>query len=85
MIRMHRRKYGSQRPMKTLKLQFEPNWGGQNGLPYISMIGDDGVYYQLVFETEADMREMLSQAHIAFHNYQSEEELHEAKKKAGVL
>lgn len=85
MITMFRRKGGSQRSMKTVDLEFEPNWGGQGGNPYMCFKGDDGIYYQLVFRTEEDMREMLSQAHIAFHNYRSEEELNEAKRKAGVL
>lgn len=85
MIRMHRRRFRSQRPMSTIGLTLEPNWGGQDGVPYLTLKGDDNIYYQLVFETEEDIREMLSQVHIAFHNYKSEEELKTVKRKAGVL
>lgn len=83
-MRLEHGKKGSQRKMKPIQLTFQPNWGGQGGVPYITMEGDDGKWYMLHFDDEAECREMLSQAHIAFHNICDEANIEHLKRQFGI-
>lgn len=83
-MRLEHGKKGSQRKMKPIQLKFFPNWGGQGGTPYITMEGDDGKWYMLHFNGEEEAREMLSQAHIAFHNICDERILDDLKLQLGI-
>ena len=83
-MKLEHGKKGSRRKMKPIELTFFPNWGGQGGVPYITMEGDDGKWYTLHFDSVEECREMLSQAHIVFHNMNDELVLNDLKEKLGV-
>lgn len=83
-MRLEHGKKGSPRRMKPIRLKFWPNWGGQSGTAYITMEGDDNKWYTLHFEDTEEAREMLSQAHIAFHNIHNNLILEDLKKAVGL-
>ena len=62
---LHRRKHGSQRPMAPIKLTLQPNIGE----PEMTFRDQDGTWYRLVPENEAEMKQLLSEAHIIHHNW----------------
>lgn len=84
-MRLEHGKKGSHRKMRPIELKFLPNWGGQSGTPYITMEGDDNKWYMLHFEDAEEAREMLSQAHIAFHNINDNLILEDLKRRAGII
>lgn len=68
---MLRRRKGSQRSMEPIPLQFEINMAGHGGLPTITMYdAEREMYYTLQFDSETEVRELLSQAHIVHHNFE---------------
>lgn len=67
---MIRRRKGSQRPSEPIPLKFEINFVGQGGFPTMTMYDEAReMYYTLWFDSEAEVRELLSQAHIVHHNF----------------
>lgn len=66
---LHRRKHGSQRRMAPIKLEVMPNASGD---PDITFKGGDGIWYVLTPESHAEMKLLLSEAHIVHHNWPDE-------------
>lgn len=69
-MRLQRRKHGSQRAKAPIKLKLHPNFVGSGGDATITFKGEDGVWYTLEPETEADVKALLSQVHIVHHNWE---------------
>ena len=63
---LHRRRHGSQRAKAPLRLTIQPNITGDAEL---TLKGDDGIWYVLEPESEAEMKQLLSEAHIIHHNW----------------
>lgn len=86
-------KWGSQRSAKPIDVEFFPNMSGQGGESHLTLIeagkkGDElkgSKYFQLVFASADEVRELLSQSHIVHHNFYDELQRTEAKRAAGVL
>lgn len=66
---LKRRRHGSQRPLAPVKLELLPGSAGIE-VPQIVFKGDDNIWYTLVPETEADVRALMSEAHIVHHNWE---------------
>lgn len=64
-----RRRKNSQRKRQDVKVKFYPNFAGQNGLAVLTIESDDE-YFTLIPETEEEVKELLSQAHIIHHNFE---------------
>lgn len=62
------RKKGAQRSSKPIELTFCPNFTGQGGEALVTLLGSDGRYYILAIDSLEEGKELLSQAHIAYHN-----------------
>lgn len=66
---LRKRKHGSQRMSKPIKLTFlSYNTAGQGGVPYMTLVSEDQQYYMFEPENEAEARVLLSEAHIVFAN-----------------
>jgi hypothetical protein len=70
-MKLIKRRRGSTRTSKPVSFKFHPNYAGQFGLPDITLETEDQ-YLILVFETEDEVRELLSQAHIVNANWRPE-------------
>lgn len=71
---MYTRKRGSSRPSARQKIAFEPNSAGQGGNPYLT-IREEGTnrYIMIVPESIADVREIMSQAHLLDYAFDHDE------------
>jgi hypothetical protein len=78
-------KKGSQRASAPVRVEFVPNWAGQGGIATLTFEGDDGKYYTFSFANLEEVRELLSQSHIVWHNFRQEEELNDLKRLYGIL
>ena len=68
MMRLHRRKHGSQRPAQPKTATFLANYAGQGGNTELGFkIGEEYIWF--VFESDDEVKELLSQAHIIHHNW----------------
>lgn len=65
---LYRRKHGSQRPMAPVKLEVFR----ADDNPDITFKGSDGVYYSIIPEDMAEVKLLLSEAHIVHHNFGGE-------------
>lgn len=67
---MTRTRNGSQRASKPVELQFFPNFTGQNGSPELTLREPTtGNWIIFTFDNEQEVRELMSQAAIIFHNF----------------
>lgn len=67
-MKLARRRKGSNREKKMLDIKFQPNCVGLGG--YTALIFEtETEYFTLRFESEAEIKELLSQAHIVWYNY----------------
>ncbi len=66
---LHQRVNGSQRTKAPVKLNFWPNVTGQGGEPHLMFRNEAGDWVWLTFDSEDEVRELLSQAHIIHHNF----------------
>jgi len=81
-------KWGGQRRFAPKEVKFYPNFAGQGGEIYLMLttgVEKGDPFFQLVFESMEEVRELLSQSHIVFHIWNSEEALREVKKGLGLL
>jgi hypothetical protein len=67
-VKIYWRRKGSQRTSKPTKVEFYPNYSGQDGLKDLILVTDQE-YLTLEFESEEEVKQLLSQAHIIHHNY----------------
>jgi hypothetical protein len=65
---LHRRQHGSQRPKKPIRVTLEPNFTGPGGSNRLTFKTERGEYLMFEPEDEAEMRQLLSEAHITHHN-----------------
>jgi hypothetical protein len=63
---LHRRKHGSQRAKAPVKLTIQPNVSGDADITFRD---EEGTWYRLEPENEAEMKQLLSEAHIIHHNW----------------
>lgn len=68
-MQLIKRRHGSQRSYAPLKATFEVNWAGQGGSTELVFRTEDNMYHIIKFDSRAEVRELLSQAHIIEHNY----------------
>jgi hypothetical protein len=68
-MRLVTRRKGSQRRSVPIPVEFVPNFTGHGSSDLVLVAADR--YYFLEFESEAEVRAFLSQAHIIHHNYRS--------------
>lgn len=67
---LRKRKHGSQREYKPRQVEFYDNFSGQGGTKELILWDEvSKEYIILEFESEDEVRKLLSQAHIIFHNY----------------
>lgn len=67
-MKLHRRRKHSQRTANPRTVKFQINFAGQGGSPDLILeLGDE--YLWLEFESEAEVRQLMSQAAIIFKNY----------------
>lgn len=68
---LHQRKQGSQQRKAGRTIHFLPNWAGQGGMKELVLVieGERDEYLTIEFESEEEVRVLLSQAHIVFQNY----------------
>lgn len=70
-MKLRKRKNGSQREGKASDIKFWPNLTGQGGEPHLMFRDQEtGEWIWIEFETEEEVRELLSQAHIVHHNFE---------------
>lgn len=50
-------------------VKFVPNCAGQGGEKFIKLRDENDTVFILTFETEEEVRQLLSQAHIIHHNF----------------
>lgn len=68
-MKLTRRRKHSQRPSVPEPVLMVPNFTGQGGFANITFESVD-FYYFLEPETDAEMRELLSQVHTLHHNFE---------------
>lgn len=78
------RRKGSQRRANSIPITFEPNFSGQGGVPFMTLIGEDDKYYMIHFDGIEEARQLLSHAHIVWANVCEEEALNTLKELHGV-
>ena len=66
---LHQRKANSQREMAPIKLKFWPNYAGQGGEAQLIFQDQLGNWFWLAFEDGEEVKELLSQTHIVYHNF----------------
>lgn len=66
-MHMTRRKFGSQRLSKSVPFVFEPAFTGEGGEPAL-VLKTDTEYIILTFEDLEEAKQLLSSAHITYHN-----------------
>lgn len=62
---LQRRKHGSQRAMKPLKIELVRSADQRDDT--LTFLGEDGVYYQIAPEGNEELRLLLSEIHVLFH------------------
>ena len=65
-MRLLRRKHNSQRAFAPISVEMWPNTAGQGGDNTLTLRTANGDWLTLEFETNAEARELLSQAQIIF-------------------
>lgn len=68
-MKMIRRNAGSQRSSSWLECKFFPNVTGSGGQPDLILRTSEGNWITFIFDNEAEVHELLSQAHIIHHNF----------------
>ena len=68
-MKLYRRKHGSQRAMAPITLELVLNTTGESD---ITFKGADGIYYVIQPDTLEEHRKLLSEVHIAHHNWNGE-------------
>lgn len=72
-MKLVKRMHGSQRASKHKNVEFEPNFAGQNGAPFLTFKTEEGQYLMFHFESLDELRELSSQAAILWHNWRDEQ------------
>ncbi|WP_062120234.1 hypothetical protein [Aureimonas sp. AU40] len=68
-MELTRRQHGSQRAKRPMKVTLEPNFTGQGGTKRLTFKTESGEYLMFEPESDAEMRELLSEVHIVHHNF----------------
>jgi hypothetical protein len=71
-MKLLRRKRGSQRSAAPIAVEMWPNSVGQCGDACLTLRTADGDWIILAFETDAEVRELMSQSQIIFRNMPDE-------------
>lgn len=64
---LHRRRHGSQRSLKPIKL--EPHRIVTADETFLAFKGEDDVWYMIAPESEEEMKTLLSEIHVIHHNW----------------
>lgn len=67
-MKLIRRKHGSQRASSHQTVSMWPNVVGQGGDATLTLRTAEGDWIMLVFETDAEARELMAQSQIIFRN-----------------
>lgn len=69
-MKLVKRKQGSQRTSRPITLTTSPNFSGQGGYDFISFYDKENkTWYSIHPESIDEVKELMSQAHILYHNF----------------